>query len=206
MVFMEDISRGEVPNWQLWGEQSSAINSYLWEQLDELRAAHGDGNQGALYEAVKICVGWNVFIPEWLGHEVLEILESVDFGKPLKKKGRHSRWILKHQQDMIDLERAHTVLSCRENGIAGLDVYDVTSMLLKGTFAEGSEDTIKKSYHRYTRRVKDAPGRYHVLPSVRIHKKDKMFRQRQYMSQNQSTKEFFSPEDWETIKTYRITK
>ena len=192
-------------------QRSPALDSekarhLIQTRFNELRIACKDGNWGALLEAMNLSESWCIPIPEWVGNGVQEIVRCTLLGESLSGMGRHSKWILRYQQDMIDLERAHTVFSCRENGIKAIDVYDVSSMILEGTFAKGSEDTIKKGFLRYKRTHTRSPGRYCILKCFRNHKKDKWFRRRHYMDDPSSTRELFTPEDWEIIEIYRVRK
>ena len=113
---------------------------------------------------------YNKPLPDWAAVELQDVLFDMLEGKQSKGKGRHSKWTKQYRADMMDLERYDTVMRCKEYGVPWTDdkIFKAAALVLEGTYAGGSESTMKEAYKRVTRRQREAPGRYHILSSVRV--------------------------------------
>ena len=159
------------------------VLTHIEDRIDELTWAFAEGNFGALVEVIKLCLEYEIPLPEWSGSALMEVLNSVIWGRPLFGRGRHSRWISKYREAMADLERFHLVELLSERGVPKIDVWDVASMILDGTFAKGGEDAIKKAYYRHKKRP---PGHREILSSFQKlapSSDDKAFRRREFLSE-----------------------
>lgn len=137
------------------------------EELELKRKTFEAGNEGALYDALKLCQDSRVTLPDWLFQALLGVLRERWIPSASKRRGRRARWLEGYKQDRIDSLRADTVLDALNHGIRWIDVYAVASSILEGTEAGSTPDGIEKSYKRYKRRLRKDPYRYHELRYVK---------------------------------------
>lgn len=155
--------------------ESKGIDEYILKELDKLKTAYGNSNEGALQDALLICYKYKKLPPDWmfeaLGAQGVRYLKGELAGTRPRKRGRPNRdcvpWLRRYRQDMVDAERAETVIECIEHGFAWRQVYEVASKILEGSKAEGKKDAIMASYKTYTKNMKENPWRYLILKTVR---------------------------------------
>lgn len=153
---------------------SSTLDEWIGSELERCRRAFETGNIGAIEDVLYYCGRHQKPLPQWAYIKLLNITRDFIFRAQQNKKGRNARWITQHRQDIIDFTRAECVQECRTHGFKWhgdkntSSVYEKTSDLLKGTFAEGSEHAIKKSYERYKKRSKENPLRYKILSGLPV--------------------------------------
>ncbi len=143
------------------------IDEWVDRELERCHRADEADVEGALSDVLYYCREYQRPLPEWASLKLSSVLKSSLCGNGEKKTGRHAKWIKEYKQDMTDYTRADCVNECREHGIKWSYAYIVASELLEGTFADGSADTIKKSYQRYKRRSAENPYRYIMLLTIR---------------------------------------
>jgi len=134
--------------------------------LEHLQKVYESGNFVGLYDAVALSIHLNRPLPQWAGNGALDTF--VEFIKPdtNKKRGRHSHWLTKYKEDLIDYIRADTVKLHREHyGVLSELVFEAALLTLctdnPGAAKAESAGAIKKSYERYLKRVKENPYRYY---------------------------------------------
>jgi hypothetical protein len=150
-------------------EYEGSIDELVDEELARLKRAFYSGNVfGALRDVLYYCGEYQKPLPRWANLELQQLVDSIYFGTGEKKKGRHSKRWREHKQDMIDFTRAETVIDCIEHNVQWNEAYNVASIILKGTRAAGSADTMEKSYKRYKKRSAETPGRYYLLRTIRL--------------------------------------
>lgn len=147
---------------------ANSLEQLVDQDLQLCKWAFEGGNFGGLQDAVLICEKHFLPLPEWANKAMYALIRDNVYKNIPKTIGRHSKWIKQYKQDMIDFIRADTVSDCIEHAIKWDDVYGVASEFLKGSFAEGSESAIEKSYKRYRQRVKENPERYVILRTIQF--------------------------------------
>jgi hypothetical protein len=124
------------------------------ERLELLRRAFRQGVKLAAVEAMLVCQRRGVSWPAWLQDEGLNIILAVLVGDD-KRRGRNGNWLSEYRADFVHFVRWDTVEEVRERQKIALpdddlgktwdECYSAASKLLRGTFAAGTSETIKRS-------------------------------------------------------------
>lgn len=131
----------------------------LSDKWELLRTFFEAGVVPALYDALMLASDSGQPPPDWAVEGALRIVgDRLKFGFT-KGKGATGNELSKYQAAMRRYRRWQAVKKLRENGIVWSDVYVEAEKLLKGTFAEAKDETIKKSYQRVENDLKD-PEKY----------------------------------------------
>ena len=148
----------------------SSINDFIEHELASLARAHAAGTLGAALDAAALCFEHERNPPEWVRQALLDMAACAMTGN-----GKYIKWARRYRQDMIEFMRYEAVLEARgeyahesqadaaskQNN--DKDVYRVASLILQGTDATGSRDSMEASYKKICSGQKTAPLRYLVL-------------------------------------------
>ena len=127
----------------------------LGEKWELLRTFFEAGVVPALYDALMLARDSSLPPPDWAVEGALRIVgDRLKFGFTTGK-GATGNELAKYQAAMKRYRRWQAVKRQRENGTAWTKAYAEAEKLLKGTFAEASDETIKKSYQRVNKDLKD---------------------------------------------------
>jgi hypothetical protein len=116
---------------------------------------YGKGDLRALAQALSICATTKMTPPTWICNAVSNIVEQNI--RAQKRRGRGGNFRAKLKQDTIHKLRWATVkhlrVNCRERAPTWERVFVEASYELRGTAAQGSEETMRRSYklHRHDR-------------------------------------------------------
>jgi hypothetical protein len=130
--------------------------------MGHFKAAWAAGVDVAVGEALRCCRQFRQVPPEWLEEAVIQLVTE----SPRKMAARRHR----HAMDMVHFERWDIVNELRERksslpqGKTWDRAYDAASEMLRGTTASGSAESIKRSYKRVARDMREGQpaGKYLV--------------------------------------------
>jgi hypothetical protein len=155
----------EYPDSPAWRERCE-------RQLGFLERSYKGGNVLALYDALIMCEQAQCAIPPWLAEALKDFVHGALTGAKTGKRGRSNNPIKRHRENLKIFARKHAIQNIRdwqkdpkdwlglprravEAWFSGdLDAYAPTlenafaiaSIGLEGTFAEGSEETMRKAH------------------------------------------------------------
>jgi hypothetical protein len=132
----------------------------VYSRLYLLERAWRDGSPTAVLDALHFCWGHKRPPPDWL---LTAVQDSIS--KQLSRRDRRN-----FHSDQIHYTRWDAVVEARERfGMTWPDAYAAVSELLKGTLAEGSEETIKSSYRLVQKDMRGgSAGRFYISPVVKV--------------------------------------
>ena len=133
---------------------------FIARELAAKERAYNDGNLGALRDVIQLCGEHEQPLPGWATKALL-------LGGDKQGEGRHGNWLEKYRDDMKDLERYETVLQCRDYDIPITKSYQAAALILEGSYAGGSAETMRAAFKRVIERQDKEPGRYHILHTIR---------------------------------------
>ena len=139
-------------------DQSATNNpTFLFRLSDKwelLRTFFEAGVVPALYDALMLARDSGLPPPDWAVEGALEIVgDRLKFGFTTGK-GATGNELAKYQAAMKRFRRWQAVKKQREYGTVWTKVYSEAEEILKGTFAEAGDETIKKSYQRVEKDLK----------------------------------------------------
>jgi hypothetical protein len=161
---------------------AEALERFIQRELSSLRRAHFCGNFFAIVEAIEFCAKYGKPLPTWLSEAVLAELKNNYFNAGKGSLGRLSRSLASDRQAYIhywrwsaveELRRRKEELKLTPEGAGPRRpfleptweaAYENASNALKGTIAEGSPDTVKKSYQKVERATKKGEGARYYFP------------------------------------------
>jgi hypothetical protein len=128
----------------------------LRPELDELRMFYEEGGLiAALHDALWLLLESGHPAPEWVVSGACKIVRD-RLEHPLPTgDGATGNEKADYRSKMKHFHRWRCVTSLVQNGVPWADVYAKAAAQLDGTFAEGGEETIKKSYQRVQKDLTD---------------------------------------------------
>jgi hypothetical protein len=149
---------------------SSGINDLIEHELASLNRAYAAGTLGAALDAAELCFEHDHKPPEWVRRALFDMAVCAITGD-----SKYQKWARRYRKDMIEFMRYEAVLEAwgeyahesppiaqhKQNN--NTDGYHVASLILQGTDATGSRDSMEASYKKVRRSKKTHPLRYLVL-------------------------------------------
>ena len=159
------------PNWRTWADG-----------LDAVRRRYEAGNVLSLMDGLALCRRGNIPLPDWLFRELMAFITICVTGKLPKERGTTGNILSAARNDLIHMERFFAVKLARgmqkqikasdprsesialnffgiENtatiGKTWFDAYALASDRLQGTFAQGEPETMKDSYRKVLKIMKE---------------------------------------------------
>ena len=148
----------------------SSINDLIEHELASLGRAYSVGTLGAALDAAELCFEHDHPQPEWVRRALFDMAVCAITGD-----SKYKKWARRYRRDMIEFMRFEAVLEARgqcsdeSRPIArrkqnnNTDGYRVAALILQGTDATGSQDSMERSYKKVRRAKRTAPLRYLVL-------------------------------------------
>jgi hypothetical protein len=152
------------------------------EHATALEKAFKAGNLGALKEIVYWCKAYREPLPDWAVHNIYKLIDALATDKKSKFDkdyglGRWRAWFRQYRQNMEDYEIYDTIKEARgeylESGddrkpVEWCDIYEVAGAIAANQHPKDSkinENTIKETYDRAGKRLKENPLQYKILHS-----------------------------------------
>ncbi len=147
--------------------------------LDSLRKAFTEGNEGALCEAFALLLNREhllrnlsppamrsarkIPVPIWMARAATSRLFKHLITGPPVRRGRTPTWLKRYREDMKHLARYEAVLWARESHRRGEDSFEKARQRLRGTGAYGSRDTIRYSFRKVKKSLDRGEQRFRNL-------------------------------------------
>ena len=135
-------------------------------RLERLRRIYGDGNDGALFEALALCRAEHIGVPDWALQEAMSlVMDNLVGGIGRDRpKGRNAKWTSRYKSDLWDLVRYNAVLAGRAEGEEWVDVYAWVCDRLK--LKDRERHAVESAYKRVAQRMRENPDRYTVFKHI----------------------------------------
>jgi hypothetical protein len=142
----------------------------IHQRLDHMRVHFEWGSVAALYDALYVVEELGLKAPGWVLKGALRIVgdrlkkgKSIGHGSSGNEQINYRRQVMHYQR-----WRAYQVVLAE--GIPKIDAFAEVSERLKGTYAEGGEDTIEKSVKQVTKMLKNPKWHAPYLPMLQSSK------------------------------------
>lgn len=152
------------------------------EHATSLEKAFKAGNLGALKEIVYWCKAYREPLPAWAVSNIYKLIDTLATDKKSEFDknsglGKWRTWFRRYLQNMADYEIYDTVKEARgdylelnddRKPVEWRDIYEVVGAIAANQHPEDSkinENTIKKTYDRAGKRLKENPLQYNILRS-----------------------------------------
>jgi hypothetical protein len=139
----------------------------LEHRLEEMRAAYVAGNPIGLLDALMLILQSGTYAPDWIIEAAVDQLSPLIAKGVAAGQGRTGNTLAKYRSDMVHYRRWSAVVEFHASGKSLDECYEAAQITLKGGFAQGEHESIRKSYNRVRKHLADPKERlryYRGLP------------------------------------------